>query len=114
MLSLLWSKFLFEKTGKSGSFHFPSLKGRHNFGERVLSIFLTKIMAAIFDFNGNGRLGEKRHLYYGLRSTVKNKETCGVGGVNGIGIHPLTPVSDQDRISPYYIYAISCRQVMRI
>ena len=59
MLSLLWSKFLFEKTGKSGSFHSPSLKGRHDFGERVLSIFLTKIMAAIFDFNGNGRLGEK-------------------------------------------------------
>ena len=59
MLSLLWSKFLFEKAGKSGSFHFQSLKGRHNFGERVLSIFLTKIMAAIFDFNGNGRLGEK-------------------------------------------------------
>ena len=26
----------------------------------------------------------------------------------------LTPVSDQDRISPYYIYAISFRQVMRI
>ena len=59
MLSLLWSKFLFKKTGKSGSFHFPSLKGRHNFGERVLSIFLTKIMVAIFDFIGNGRLGEK-------------------------------------------------------
>ena len=28
--------------------------------------------------------------------------------------NPLTPVSDQDRISPYYIYTISCRQVMRI
>ena len=26
----------------------------------------------------------------------------------------LTPVSDQDRISPYYINTISCRQVMRI
>ena len=29
-------------------------------------------------------------------------------------INPLTPVSDQDRISPYYIYTISYRQVMRI
>ena len=29
-------------------------------------------------------------------------------------INPLTPVSDQDRISPYYIYTISHRQVMRI
>ena len=26
----------------------------------------------------------------------------------------LTPVSDQDRTSPYYINTISCRQVMRI
>ena len=25
-----------------------------------------------------------------------------------------TPVSDQDRISPYYIFTISCRQVMQI
>ena len=24
------------------------------------------------------------------------------------------PMSDQDRVSPYYIYTISCRQVMRI
>ena len=28
--------------------------------------------------------------------------------------NPLIPVSDQDRISPYYIYTILCRQVMRI
>ena len=77
MLSLLWSKFLFEKTGKSGSFHFPSLKGRHNFGERVLSIFLTKIMAAIFDFNGNGRLGEK-DIYITV-SGRRSKMRRGVG-----------------------------------
>ena len=29
-------------------------------------------------------------------------------------LNPLTPVSDQDRISPYYVYTISCRQVVRI
>ena len=29
-------------------------------------------------------------------------------------LNPLTPMSDQDRISPYNIYTISCRQVMRI
>ena len=29
-------------------------------------------------------------------------------------INPLTLVSDQDRISPYYIYKIPGRQVMRI
>ena len=28
--------------------------------------------------------------------------------------NPLTPVNDQDTISPYYIHTISCRQVMRI
>ena len=27
---------------------------------------------------------------------------------------PLTPMSDQERISPYNIYTISCRQVMGI
>ena len=29
-------------------------------------------------------------------------------------INPLNPTSYQDRISPYYIYTISCIQVMRI
>ena len=33
-----------------------SLQSRRNFGERLLSISLTKIMAAIFDFNGSWRL----------------------------------------------------------
>ena len=36
---------------------------RYNFGKQVLSIFVTKTMAAIFDFNGCGRLGNERHLY---------------------------------------------------
>ena len=34
--------------------------------------------------------------------------------VNGRVLKPLTPVSDQDRISPYYIYTISYRKEMRI
>ena len=29
-------------------------------------------------------------------------------------VNPLTPMSDQDRISPYKINTISSRQVMRI
>ena len=29
-------------------------------------------------------------------------------------LNPITPVSDQDRISPHYVYTISCIQVMRI
>ena len=28
--------------------------------------------------------------------------------------NPLTPVSDQDRISPYFICIMSCKQVIRI
>ena len=28
--------------------------------------------------------------------------------------NPLTPMSDQDRISPYNIYTISTKEVMRI
>ena len=30
------------------------------------------------------------------------------------GVNPSTPMSDQDRISPYNITTISSRQVMRI
>ena len=56
-----------------------SLQSRRNFDERVLSIFLTKIMAAIFDFNGSGRLvREKKNVPRG-QLTVKNKER-GKGG----------------------------------
>ena len=29
-------------------------------------------------------------------------------------VNPLTPVSDQEKVSPYLIYPISCRQVMKI
>ena len=44
---------------------FNSLQSRRHFGERVLSIFSAKIMAAIFDLNGRGRLGRERKLYQG-------------------------------------------------
>ena len=40
-----------------------SPQSRRNFGERLISIFLTKIIAAIFSFNGSGRLGRKKNLY---------------------------------------------------
>ena len=33
---------------------------------------------------------------------------------NGTVDELITPLSHQDIISPYYIYIISCRQVMRI
>ena len=51
-----------------------SLQSRRNFGGRVLSIFLTNMMAAIFDLNGSGRLGERRKFVPKGRSSVKNKE----------------------------------------
>ena len=41
----------------------PSLQNRRNLSDQVLSIFSTKFMAAIFDFNGSGRLGRERNLY---------------------------------------------------
>ena len=31
-----------------------------------------------------------------------------------VALDPFTPTSEQDRISPYNINTISCRQVMRI
>ena len=34
--------------------------------------------------------------------------------LDGELINPLTPISDQDRISPYNVNTISSRQVMRI
>ena len=40
-----------------------SLQSRNNFGEQVLSNLLTKILAAIFDCNGSGRLDRERNLY---------------------------------------------------
>ena len=45
---------------------------------------------------------------YQRKFTVKSLETM------GIDVNPLTPMSDQDRISPYNINTISSRQVMRI
>ena len=54
-----------------------SLQTRRNFGERVLSIFLTKIMATIFDFNGSGRLGRERSLYQGVVDSQKYVERWG-------------------------------------
>ena len=43
---------------------FSQQSGR-NFGERMLGISLTKIMAAIFYFNGSERLGREMNLYQG-------------------------------------------------
>ena len=42
-----------------------SLQSRCNFGKRVLSNFITNILAAIFDFNGSRRLGRGINLYQG-------------------------------------------------
>ena len=44
-------------------------------------------MAAIFDFNGSGRLGERKKFVLWGRSTVKNKKKKGGGG----GVKILAP-----------------------
>ena len=46
-----------------------------------------KIMAAIFDFNGSGRLWERKKFVLWGRSTVKNKKKKGGGG----GVKILAP-----------------------
>ena len=38
---------------------------RRNFGQRVLSIVLVKIIPVIFDFEGEGRLGSERNCSQG-------------------------------------------------
>ena len=59
-----------------------SLQSRRNFVERMLSIFQTKILTAIFDFSGSGRESGKRKKYVPKgRSSVKNKERGRVGEV---------------------------------
>ena len=50
----------------------------------MLSNFITNITAAIFDFDGSGRLGGGKFIPRG-RSTVKNKER---GGGRGVKITP--------------------------
>ena len=48
-------------------------------------------MAAIFDFNGSGRLGERKKFVLWGRSTVKNKKKKGGGGGVKILAPPLPP-----------------------
>ena len=113
MLSMLWSKVLFEKTGKRVVV--ISQANRAGVIWRASSqYFLNENYGRHLWFKGSGGLGRKINLYQGGGRRSKNEKRCGGEGVNGIGLYPLTPVSDQDRISPYYIYAISCRQVVRI
>ena len=49
------------------------------FGERVLSNFITNIMAAIIDFDGSGRLGREINLYQGGGRRSKLRRGVGVG-----------------------------------
>ena len=67
----------------SGRSYAPSfrlrLQSRRNIGERVPNIFLTKIMAAIFDFNGSGRLTRERNLYQGSGRRSKVRRGVGMG-----------------------------------
>ena len=49
------------------------------------------------------------HQIRGLSEGLATRE-----GLFERGFNPLTPISDQDRISPYIINTISSRQVMKI
>ena len=56
-----------------------SRQKRRNFCERVLSNFITNTMAAIFYFNGSGRLGREINLYQGGCRRSKIRRGVGVG-----------------------------------
>ena len=45
----------------------------------MLSNFITNIMAAIFDFNGSGKLGRGKNLYQGGGRRSKIRRGVGVG-----------------------------------
>ena len=77
------------------------MQSRRNFGARVLSIFSTKIVAAIFDLISSGRLGRERKIVLRGRSMVKNKERGGGPGVNIVLALPPPPaltVHKHDRL----------------
>ena len=84
------------RSKNDGSKHgkLASLQRKRNFGERVLRIFLTKLMAAVFYFNCSGRLGRERKLYQGGgggKSIVNSKES---GRGRGVKITPTNGVLD--------------------
>ena len=54
-------------------------------------------MAAIFDFNGSWRLGERKKFVLWGRSTVKNKKKKGGGGGVKILALFLTETSEQHK-----------------
>ena len=56
-----------------------SLQRKRNFGERVLSKFILNTMAAIFNFNGSGRLGRGINLYQEGGRRSKIRRGVGVG-----------------------------------
>ena len=71
-----------------------SLQSWRNFGERVPSNILTKIMAAIFDFQWQRKAGERKKFVPRGRLTVKNKERGGGREVKSSLIsRPLPPPS---------------------
>ena len=59
--------------------------------------------------------GTQWRLTAGRKKAKKLKAECGKTEKSNLQIlNLLTPMNDQDRISPYNIKTISCRKVMRI
>ena len=59
--------------------HGCGLQNQCNFGGRVLSFLLVKIVAAIVSFYCSGRLGREKKFVPRGSATVKRKERGGVG-----------------------------------
>ena len=66
-----------------------SLQSKHNFCERVSSIFFMKTKAAIFDFDGSRRL-RRATMYKGMNDDQREREG---GGRGNRDYRPLPPPS---------------------
>ena len=78
--------------------------------ERELIIFLEKIIATIFDFCVNGRLGRERNLYQlytksvsYLKFVLRKKARVFQIIFQDIGKGDLTPISDKEKFPSYNI-----------
>ena len=70
-----------------------SLQSRHNFGERVFSVFLRKTLIAIFIYYSSGSGEEKEIFIKGVNDGQKKIEGRGRGHRNysNLFLHPPSP-----------------------
>ena len=93
-------------------FHFSSLKMTCNWNQEMfgqLKFESAKKILRVIMVTWHVKIGYS-HLGGQENSVLKYSRTC----LKRHCIFPLTPVSDQSRLSPYYIYTKLSRQVVRM